>query len=264
MEAIDKLTREGMPYRNAQEGADASFREVMNALSDQNERLQQFSHIVSHNLRSHSGNLELMLKLLRESQDEGERELFLSQIENISGSLSETIYNLGEVIRIHNRTTGSKSQVSIRKVIQKALDTLGAELESTHGKVQVGLMEWEELHGEPAYFDSIVLNLICNAIKYRDLIRKPEIRIDALLHDGKKRLTISDNGLGIDLTLYGDKLFGMYKTFHKHKDARGIGLFITKSQVEAMGGKIWVESTPGIGSRFILEFTADCSSDPQP
>ena len=63
-------------------------------------------------------------------------------------------------------------------------------------------------------------------------------------------LEIQDNGLGIDLEKYGHKLFGMYKTFHRHKEARGIGLFITKNQIEAMDGKIEVESTPNIGTTF--------------
>ena len=72
--------------------------------------------------------------------------------------------------------------------------------------------------------------------------------------NGKKVLTISDNGLGIDLEKYKDSLFGMYKTFHKHPDSRGIGLFITKNQVEAMGGKIEVESKVGEGTAFKIYF----------
>jgi signal transduction histidine kinase len=61
---------------------------------------------------------------------------------------------------------------------------------------------------------------------------------------------VEDNGLGIDLDKHGDKLFGMYKTFHTHKDSRGLGLFLTKNQVESMGGKIEVESALGQGSTF--------------
>ncbi len=63
-------------------------------------------------------------------------------------------------------------------------------------------------------------------------------------------LTIEDNGLGIDLARHRHKLFGMYKTFHRHKDSRGIGLFITKNQIEAMGGKVEVESMVGKGTKF--------------
>ncbi len=245
METIEKLPDEGAP---------ATFKAVMDEMSSQNQRLQQFAHIVAHNLRSHSGNLELMLKMLRETDDIVERELFLSQIENISSSLSETIHNLTEVIQVNGLTARGKVVTQLGCVVKNALNTLQADLDHAGAKVVVSEYGWEELHCEPAYLDSIILNLLCNAIKYRHPDRIPEIRIETALAGTHKLLKISDNGLGIDLELYGDKLFGLYKTFHKNKDARGVGLFITKSQVEAMGGRIWVESTPGVGSRFTVEF----------
>jgi signal transduction histidine kinase len=63
-------------------------------------------------------------------------------------------------------------------------------------------------------------------------------------------LQVSDNGLGIDLSQYENRLFNMYETFHGNSDARGIGLFITRNQVEAMGGKIEVESKVNNGTVF--------------
>lgn len=245
METIENLPDEGVP---------ATFKPVTDIMTDQNQRLQQFAHIVAHNLRSHSGNLELMLRMLRESDDLAEKELFLCQIENISSSLSETIHNLTEVIRVNGLTSRGKVVTELGCVIKNALNTLQADLDQSGAKVFISEYGWQELDCEPAYLDSIVLNLLCNAIKYRHPDRIPEIRIETTLAGTHKQLKISDNGLGIDLELYGDKLFGLYKTFHKNKDARGVGLFITKSQVEAMGGRIWVESTPGVGSQFTVEF----------
>jgi signal transduction histidine kinase len=67
-------------------------------------------------------------------------------------------------------------------------------------------------------------------------------------------LRFMDNGLGIDLDRYGSKLFGMYKTFHNLPEARGIGLFISKNQIEAMGGKIEVESEVNVGTTFTTFF----------
>lgn len=255
MKTIEKLPVEDSPFQDLkEEEALIAFKSVMDALSNQNDRLQQFAHIVSHNLRSHSGNLELMLKMLRETGDKTERELYLSQIENISNSLSETIQNLSQVIEVHKQGSTGNVVVQIRNVVQKAINTLNGDLEIAGAKIHFGNLEWEELHCEAAYLDSIVLNLLSNAIKYRHPSRDPEIRVETQEHDEKKLLKISDNGLGIDMDLYGDKLFGMYKTFHKNKDARGIGLFITRTQVESMGGKIWAESIPDVGSQFTVEF----------
>ncbi len=79
------------------------------------------------------------------------------------------------------------------------------------------------------------------------------IRIASKDVNGKIRLSVADNGLGIDVEMHKNNLFKIRKTFHKHKDARGFGLFMTKTQVEAMGGKIWVESQPEKGSTFFIE-----------
>ena len=106
--------------------------------------------------------------------------------------------------------------------------------------------------GIPAYLDSILLNFITNGIKYRSLERESFIKLytQSNLASGETILNIEDNGLGIDLKRHKHKIFGMYNTFHKHEDARGIGLFITKNQIEAIGGKIEVESEVNKGTLF--------------
>ena len=67
-------------------------------------------------------------------------------------------------------------------------------------------------------------------------------------------LRVQDNGLGIDLAKHGSKLFGLHKTFHEHKDAKGVGLFLVKTQVEALGGSITAESELDQGTMFIIRF----------
>jgi len=67
-------------------------------------------------------------------------------------------------------------------------------------------------------------------------------------------LSIEDNGIGIDLKKYDENLFGMYKTFHQNEDAKGLGLFIAKNQIEALGGKIEVKSEVDKGTTFTIFF----------
>jgi signal transduction histidine kinase len=107
-----------------------------------------------------------------------------------------------------------------------------------------------------AYLESILLNFVTNGIKYRHPDRLPLIRLRAYRDAGQAILEIEDNGIGIDLANHGDKLFGMYKTFHGNADAKGIGLYITKNQVEEMGGSIQVESRVGEGTKFIIALGA--------
>ena len=107
--------------------------------------------------------------------------------------------------------------------------------------------------------ESILLNFISNAIKYSHPDRTPVLEIEAHQRQNQLILEIADNGIGIDLEKNGDKLFGMYKTFSNNPDARGIGLFITKNQIDAMGGKVEVNSELGKGTRFSIYF-----NNPQP
>lgn len=71
---------------------------------------------------------------------------------------------------------------------------------------------------------------------------------------GLKVLEYSDQGKGIDLSLHADKIFGLYKTFHKHEDAHGVGLFLIKNQIEAQGGNIQVFSKVDAGITFKITF----------
>jgi signal transduction histidine kinase len=102
----------------------------------------------------------------------------------------------------------------------------------------------------PAYLESILYNIISNSIRYRHPDRKPTIVIKWFMENKMNVLQISDNGVGIDLVKNADKIFGMYKTFSTNSDSKGIGLFITKNQINAMGGNITVESEPNVGTTF--------------
>jgi K+-sensing histidine kinase KdpD len=106
----------------------------------------------------------------------------------------------------------------------------------------------------PAYLDSILLNIISNAIKYKSDERELVLAIKAKSENGKTLLSIKDNGIGVDLEKNAEKLFGMYQTFHGNKDARGFGLYITKNQIEAMDGAITVTSKVNVGSIFNITF----------
>src|SRR5690606_35811451 len=95
---------------------------------------------------------------------------------------------------------------------------------------------------------------ISNALKYRSSDRSPRIEIKTWEDEEDIRLSVSDNGLGMDLNAVGDKLFGLYKTFHFHEQAKGMGLYLTKMQVEAFGGTIKVESELNKGTVFTVSF----------
>ena len=101
---------------------------------------------------------------------------------------------------------------------------------------------------------SIFNNLIRNSIKYRNPDQQPLITIKSTKENGKIILTFKDNGLGIDLNKHGTKVFGLYKRFHTHLKGKGIGLFMVKAQVEALGGQITIASEINKGTEFTIIF----------
>ncbi|MGB6034941.1 MAG: HAMP domain-containing sensor histidine kinase, partial [Cryomorphaceae bacterium] len=137
-----------------------------------------------------------------------------------------------------------------------AISTVSAISDAVGADIILNISPGIEVLGTYAYLESVLLNLITNSVKYRADNRKCIIGIAAKKKNGKVILTVEDNGLGIDMEKYKDSLFGMYKTFHGNSDARGIGLFITKNQVESMGGNISVESQVNKGTKFTLELVS--------
>ncbi|SDK62761.1 PAS domain S-box-containing protein [Catalinimonas alkaloidigena] len=228
--------------------------ETLVLVKEQNDRLMNFAHIVSHNLRSHGGNLEMMLTFFSTETDEDEKALLLQNINNISASLSETITHLTQVVQIQTRAHEQKEELGLRRFLDKTISTLSADLRRTEGVVTNEVPDEARVLFNAAYLDSVLLNFLSNALKYRHPQRTPQITLSMDEQERYRVLSIRDNGMGIDLERHGAKLFGLYKTFHEHADARGVGLFITKNQIEAMGGKVAVESTPGVGTTFKIYF----------
>ncbi|WP_373516406.1 PAS domain-containing protein [Pricia sp.] len=228
--------------------------DLVNVASLQNKKLINFAHIVSHNLRSHSANFAMLLDFLVHEKEESEKANIHSMLTNASDNLMETLENLNEVVAINTNVNLDKKSISLRNKIDTVRHTLSAYLAENSGTLLNEVCDTIKIQVIPAYIDSILMNFITNSVRFKDPKRNPIITMTATGENGYTVLSITDNGLGIDLKKYGDKLFGMYKTFHDHCDARGIGLYIAKNQIEAMNGKVTVESKVGIGSTFKIYF----------
>lgn len=224
---------------------------MIQKLTEQNEKLRNFTQIVSHNLRSHASNIQALSELLRE--DYGNLEL-RENIAKASSNLLETIEHLNSIIRIQEKShEEQKTNIEVRLVVDKTMETLRTLIKQKNALVYNAVPKNLKFKSIPAYIDSILLNLISNALKYSRNEQNPQILISAAKSEHLLRISVTDNGVGMDLKKYGDRLFGMYKTFHGNRDAKGVGLFITKNQVEALGGRIKVESEINVGSKFIIE-----------
>jgi PAS domain S-box-containing protein len=222
----------------------------METIREQNARLLNFAHIVSHNLRSHTGNLQTLTDMLVNETNEAEKQNLLDMLILNAANLQDTLSHLNEVVFIQNSASQSKKTLELEKETQRVLTILDGSIRQNKAQIVVDIPVDLQIDYNPAYLESILLNLIGNSLKYHRPGIPPEININARLNLGEVLLQIKDNGLGVDLKLHGHKLFGMYKTFHGNDDARGIGLFLVKNQIEAMGGKITAQSQPNKGMTF--------------
>lgn len=223
----------------------------------QNDRLQNFAYIISHNIRSHSANLSSLAKFMKESKSEEEKESLISMLDNSAVKLEETIRNLNEVITLNQNLHGHWKLCNLKKEIEKSLEKLSQDIAENKVNVLLEVPPELEVRVVPSYLENILYNILTNAIRFRSKDVDSYIEIKEKNRKGYSVLEISDNGLGIDLKKNGNKLFRMYQKFHYNKDSRGFGLFLTKNQIESMNGKITVNSKPGEGSTFSIYFPVE-------
>lgn len=226
---------------------------LVEVTKSQNESLTNFAHIVSHNLRSHSTNMTMLTKFLNKEEDKDERKNLNRMITSATESLSETIAHLNDVVQVKTGALENLQSISILNTINQITKSINGLLEEQKATLTIDISKSHFVNAVPAYLESIFLNILTNALKYSSPKRTPSIEIKSRIKKDNILITFTDNGQGIDLNKHGDKIFGMYKTFHKHKDAKGIGLFITKNQIEAMSGIISIESTVDIGTTILIE-----------
>ncbi len=222
----------------------------LDIIVEQNKRLKNFAHIASHNLRNHAGNISMLLELYGSGESVEEQQELLGLLHTASNQLNESISDLNEIIDQEYKPDDELIEMNLKDTVYKIKNILTTEILAHNVTFKEHLPKDLTLKYNPAYLESIILNLLSNAIKYRHPDCKPVIKMNAYEKDNKVHFEVSDNGLGIDLEKYGDKLFGMYNTFHKNDNSKGIGLYITKNQVESMGGSIDVKSELGKGSTF--------------
>lgn len=257
------VDNEGKPYQyiaiqrdiTHTKNAEFELNKSFSLVNEQNKRLLNFSYIVSHNLRSHTSNIISILNFLEKEDSETEKEELMQHLKRVSNSLNDTLFNLNEVVSIRNNINLIIEPLNLLEYIQQSIRVLEEQIRIKNvviiNEVEKNIM----VQYNPAYLESILLNFISNAVKYSSAERQAEIALSVIYENSEMCLKIRDNGIGIDLKKNGDKLFGMYKTFNNNPDARGIGLFITKNQIDAMGGRVEVESELGKGSTFKIFFS---------
>lgn len=229
------------------------LKETNAELIEHNSRLEQFTYIISHNLRAPMARLVGLSTILDYAPDDQERADIVQLMVKSTSELDHVIRDLSQILAIQKLSTHVFSEINLQQTMAKVLDMLDLEIVETRTTICLDLVA-DKIYSLPQYIESILFNLVSNAIKYRNPLKRVEITVEAK-HEGERLiLRVSDNGLGIDLDKHKHSLFNLYKRFHFHVEGKGLGLYLVRTQVEAIGGDIRVESKVDQGTTFIMTF----------
>nr|WP_288837532.1 PAS domain-containing protein [uncultured Flavobacterium sp.] len=229
--------------------------QLIKELTQNNKDLKQFSYITSHNLRAPMSNLTGLLNLIEDIEiEDPELNEIVNGFSKSTHLLNETIEDLTKVMIIKDNTSIEKENISLKEVFENVFSQLSNQIEIIKPYLKLDIENVSVLNSNKAYMESILLNLLTNSLKYRATDRTLKITIIAQQSGNTVELIFKDNGIGIDLNRNKDKIFGLYQRFHDYPDSKGLGLYLVKSQVEAMKGTINIESQVNKGTTFTLTF----------
>jgi len=227
---------------------------LLKQLSVQNTQLIDFCNIVSHNLRAPLVNISLLVEFIETCGEPEEQRQLISKLNPVLENLNTTFNELVESIQIRQDLEIQSERIVLEDYILRTLESLEQEINKSGAVIEVDIEAAPELRYPAKYINSILQNLVSNSLKYQSPDRSPHIQIATIRSGNRIILSVKDNGLGIDLKRHKDSLFKIGKVFHHHPNAKGFGLFMVKTHIESMGGRIWLESAPDQGTTFFVEF----------
>jgi PAS domain S-box-containing protein len=229
--------------------------QLITELTLNNNDLKQFSYIISHNLKAPLSNLTGLLHLIEDTKiNDPELNELIGGFSKSTHLLNDTVNDLVKIIVIKDSKSLDIEEVSIKDMFENVFNQLSILINDISPFIKISVEKCPNLFINKSYLESILLNLTTNSLKYRDQNRQLKININSYYEGNKVVLEYKDNGMGIDLKKHGEKIFGLYQRFHSHTDSKGLGLYLVKSQVEAMGGTIHLDSEVDKGVTFTMKF----------
>ena len=241
-----------------QKKAEVERTKIITELVQRNNELEQFSSMISHNLRAPVANILGIVDIMQTIGIElGEEKKITDYLAIASKNLDTVIKDINNILDLKHNVHENRERVEFDSVLHEVKIGLACMMKDKTIKIISDFFGAKEMITVKSYLHSIFHNLISNSIKYRQAGIQTIIEVSSAKIENKVQLKFKDNGLGIDLQKKGEEVFGLYKRFHYHVEGKGMGLFIVKTQVHALGGKISLKSEVNNGSEFTIEFDID-------
>lgn len=221
-------------------------------LSKRHEDLMQFSHIVSHNLRSPLASILGLSHLLQEMKGK-DYQTTSAYILQAAEALDEVLHDINKILSYRKNLHEHKETFSLSAVVQSVCLNLKHEIEESGAQVNTYIHPAaDNITSIKSYIHSAIYNLVSNGIKYRAENRPLIINICAQYVNNNLVISVTDNGIGIDLDAHSHRLFMLYSRINIDREGKGLGLYMTKVQIESLNGRLTVKSVAGEGTTFSI------------
>ncbi|WP_291779525.1 PAS domain-containing protein [Cecembia sp.] len=231
--------------------AEEEREQLIRDLKSQNEELQRFAYITSHNLRAPIVNITSLLELYDENQpDNPENKEVIDNLKTSTSILNSTLEDLIEVVSIKKNKAPKVEYIEFLQLTTNVEKSLSKQLNDAKAVIEKDFSAAPQINYIHSHLENFLINLMTNAIKYKHPERNPRIKISTHVENNYIVLIFEDNGIGIDLDRYGDRIFGLYQRFHSHVEGKGLGLYLVREQIRAHDGNLKVESAVGKGTVF--------------
>ncbi|MBL7856678.1 MAG: tetratricopeptide repeat-containing sensor histidine kinase [Cyclobacteriaceae bacterium] len=226
----------------------------------QNTQLEQFGFITAHNLRAPVARILGLTNLITGGHLKmPEDSAIIDKLQFTAEELDSIIHDLNTILEIKKGIHQTFEKVNLQEYFEKVKSILRDQIHDSSVTIRESL-KTKSCYGIPAYVESILYNLVSNAIKYRSADRIPIIEVTTVQEGNYLKLTVKDNGVGIDMEKQKEKIFNLYQRFHSHVEGKGLGLFLVKTQVDALNGKIEIQSETDVGTTFTIYLPSKLSS----
>ncbi|WP_202318751.1 GAF domain-containing sensor histidine kinase [Archaeoglobus neptunius] len=234
--------------------AEEKLRHTLDELRKANEELEAYVNAISHDLKAPLRNIRGYINALIEDYGENADEtmkFYLSRIEKLSEKMDSLVNDLLDYAKI-SKYSFTAGRISVNSIIEDVLEYLKEEIGTRDARIEVA--DIPAVRGDGKLLFSVMLNLLSNALKFVKKGVRPEIKIWSETANGKVRIFVRDNGIGIP-GQYQRRIFNIFERLHGEEvyPGTGVGLAIVKKAMEIMGGEYGVKSKPGEGSTFWIE-----------
>lgn len=249
---ISKLKRSELKLRELNENLTSYTNELVSA----NKGLEQFSYIVSHNLRAPVANIIGISEIIADDEiDSATKEKLVSDMLKNVERLDMVVRDLNNILKVKADYNRAREHVNFQCLTDDVLQMTGSILENQKIRIKTDFKDWEGMLTSRSYLHSVFYNLILNSIKYKHPDRDLVLKIVSKSNKEFNSLIFLDNGLGIKLGTNKEELFQLYKRQHLHIEGKGMGLFMVKTQLELIGGKISIDSKLNEWTKVTIEFS---------